>query len=55
MKWSDYLESRLRVVAPFHDAPLTTACETEHRERLAGVQGAGNEAIWSPERLTLTT
>ena len=35
--------------------PLTTACETEHRERLAGVQGAGNEATWSPERLTLMT
>jgi len=35
--------------------PLTTACETEHRERLAGVQGAGNEATWSPEPLTLVT
>lgn len=29
------------------------ACETEPRERLAGVQGAGNEAPWSPEPLTL--
>jgi transposase InsO family protein len=35
--------------------PLTTACETEHRERLAGVQGAGNEATWSPEPSTLVT
>jgi putative transposase len=32
-----------------------TACENQHRERLAGVQGAGNEATWSPEPLTLTT
>lgn len=31
-------------------APADTACHpTEHRERLAGVQGAGNEATWSPE------
>ncbi len=29
-----------------------TACDKEHRERLAGVQGAGNEAPWSPEPLT---
>ena len=28
---------------------------TEHRERLAGVQGAGNEATWSPEPATMTT
>lgn len=27
----------------------------ENRERLAGVQGAGNEAPWSPEPMTLTT
>ncbi len=33
---------------------LSTACETERRERLAGVQGAGNEAPWSPEPLTIT-
>jgi transposase InsO family protein len=32
---------------------LPIACETEHRERLAGVQGAGNEAPWSPEEKTL--
>jgi putative transposase len=29
---------------------LSTACETEPRERLAGVQGAGNEAPWSHEQ-----
>ena len=29
-----------------------TAGEREHRERLAGVQGAGNEATWSPEPTT---
>lgn len=34
--------------------PLS-ACERELRERLAGVQGAGNEAHWSPEPETLTT
>jgi putative transposase len=28
---------------------LPIACEQEHRERLAGVRGAGNEAPWSPE------
>jgi len=39
-----------------HSQPASsTACETEPRERLAGVQGAGNEATWSPEPLTLTT
>ncbi|HWA26938.1 MAG TPA: IS3 family transposase [Lacunisphaera sp.] len=32
-------------------APMP-ACETEPRERLAGVQGAGNEAPWSPEPTT---
>ena len=34
---------------------LPIACERDHRERLAGVQGAGNEATWSPEPLTSTT
>jgi putative transposase len=29
------------------------ACAGGHRERLAGVQGAGNEAPWSPEPLIL--
>jgi hypothetical protein len=32
-----------------HSEPVSsTAREGEHRERLAGVQGAGNEATWSP-------
>jgi putative transposase len=33
----------------------TAACEKEHRERLAGVQGAGNEAPRSPEPECLAT
>lgn len=32
-----------------------TACETEHRERLAGVPGAGHEAPGSPEPARLAT
>jgi transposase InsO family protein len=37
------------------DCALPIACEREPRERLAGVQGAGNEATWSPEPLASTT
>jgi hypothetical protein len=34
---------------------LPTACETEDRERLAGVQGGGNEPTWSPESIARLT
>jgi transposase InsO family protein len=44
--------ARERRAARRHQERLTSACEKEHRERLAGVQGAGNEAPWSPEPTT---
>lgn len=40
---------------PRCESGQTRACEKEHRERLAGVQGAGNEAPWSPEPETIAT
>ena len=47
-------ELRRQPAMPRSELTLPSACETEHRERLAGFQGAGNEAPWSPEPLTLT-
>lgn len=47
--------SRRQSRPPLCETTRHTARETERRERLAGVQGAGNEAPWSPEPLTLTT
>lgn len=46
---------RRQPAMPRSELTLPSACETEHRERLAGFQGAGNEAPWSPEPLMSTT
>ena len=49
------MRRRDRRVAAHGDVTLPAACATEHRERLARVQGAGNEAPWSPEPLESVT
>jgi putative transposase len=42
-------QRRQRRAGQRNESALPSACVTEHRERLAGIQGAGNEAPWSLE------